>query len=68
MTGVPTQLLERALRAHFRGEISAPLTINALTAIGLQDAGTTLLGTLRDLDDKGVRAVLIAVLAERKVS
>ena len=66
LTGVPTHLLEKALRAHHRGELSAPVTINALAAVGLQDAGAELLGTLRSLDDQGVRAVLVAVLAERK--
>ena len=68
LTGVPTHLLEKALRAHHRGELSAPVTINGLTAVGLQDSGAELLGTLRALDDRGVRAVLVAVLAERKKS
>ena len=65
LTGVPTPLLKRALTSLHRNELQAPLTINGLALIGLQDAGPMLLSLLRGLDSSAVRAVLVAVLAER---
>lgn len=65
LTGVPTHLLKRALRAVHRGELGVPLTINGLAAVGLQDVGPPLLQQLRGLDEAAVRAVLVSVLAER---
>lgn len=63
---VPTPDLERALRHLVRGEMDFPLTVVSLTRIGLQHRAPELLHALRDLDAQGVRAVLVAVLAERK--
>jgi len=65
LTGVPTPLLKRALKSLHHNELQAPLTIDGLALVGLQDAGPILLSLLRGLDASGVRAVLVAVLAER---
>jgi len=66
LTGVPTHLLERMFRNLVRGELSAPITINELACVGLQDVAPELLNTMRGLDDKAVKAVLVAVIAERR--
>jgi hypothetical protein len=66
LTGVPTHLLERLLRALHWSELETPITINGLAATGLQDVAPAILGTLRGLSGDGVRAVLVAVLAERQ--
>lgn len=66
LTAVPTPLLEKALRSLHRGELVCPLDISRLAAVGLQDVGPQLLAGLRGLDAAGVRAVLVAVIAERK--
>ena len=42
-----------------------PVTPASLAALGLQDWSEHVLSTLRDLDEKAVHAVLVAVLAER---
>ena len=65
LTGVSTEALKRALSALHRGEVACPLTIEALTRVGLQHHADVLLGTLRGLDETAVRAVLVAVIAER---
>ena len=66
LTGVPTHLLERAFRTLVRGELSAPIDINGLACVGLQDVAPELLNSLRGLDERAVRAVLVAVIAERR--
>ena len=66
LTDVPTPPLRTLLRALHRAEIECPLTPVALVAIGLQDHASVLLGHLRGLDHAGVRAVVVAVLAERR--
>lgn len=63
---VPTADLEKLLRHHVRGELDVPVTIVGFTRLGLQHRANALLNALRGLDDAGVRAVLVAVLAERK--
>jgi hypothetical protein len=65
LTRVHTEALKRALSALHRGEVSCPLTVAELARVGLQHCAEDLLETLRDLDEKAVRAVLVAVLAER---
>lgn len=63
---VPTPDLEKLLRHHVRGELDVPVSIVSFTRLGLQHRANALLNALRGLDDAGVRAVLVAVLAERK--
>lgn len=53
------------LRLLHRDELSFPLTPLELARIGLQEPSERILGTLRGLGRDGVRAVLVAVLAER---
>lgn len=65
LTGVPTDHLERLFRRLVRGELTLPLSKASLLAMGFNEVavgGDVLLG----LDERGVRAVLVAVIAERK--
>ena len=63
---VGTEQLRTLLRAVHRGETTVPVTPGSLAALGLQDWSEPLMGTLRGLDEGAVRAVLVAVLAERQ--
>lgn len=65
LVDVPTDELANLFRRLVRGELSFPLTRHALMALGYNEtaaAGRVLIG----LDERGARAVLVAVLAERK--
>lgn len=65
LTRVPDADLETLLRRIHRGELRCPLRRRDLLLSGmnvLADRGDLLLG----LDDAGVRAVISAVLAERR--
>ena len=66
LTGVPTQELEQLLRLVHRKQITAPITPVTLALVGLQHRSEELMQSLRGLDESGVRAVLIAVMAERR--
>jgi hypothetical protein len=66
LVDVSTANLEKALRHLHRGDLECPLTIVALTRIGLQSTAEPFLTALRGVDAVGVRAVLTAVLAERR--
>ncbi len=63
---VATSDLQKMLRAVHRGDLGTPLTIEHLTRCGLQHCATDLLSALRKVDDGGLRAVLVCVLAERR--
>lgn len=65
LTPVKTVDLKKALAALHRGELKCPLSIVELTRNGLQHCAGELLHGLRKLDEPAVRAVLVAVLAER---
>ncbi len=65
LTHVTTEDLKKALSALHRGHFTFPLTIEDLTRVGLQHCGNDLLALLRQVDENGARAVLVAVLAER---
>jgi len=65
LTEVETQHLKQLLSLVHKRELSFPLDVHELTRTGLQHCAPPLLGQLRGLDEAGVRAVLIAVLAER---
>lgn len=65
LVGVPTDHLERLFRRLVRGELVLPLTKASLLAMGFNEvavSGDILLG----LDARGVRTVLVAVIAERR--
>ena len=66
LADVPTRDLRKALLHLHRGELECPLSVISLTRIGLQHRVEILLPHLRGLDATAVRAVLIAVLAERQ--
>lgn len=65
LTGVPTNEIEQLLRFVYRHEIETPITPVGLARVGLQHRSEELMQTLRGLDEAGVRAVLVAVAAER---
>lgn len=65
LTTITSEDLKKALAALHRGQLSFPLTVETLTCVGLQHAANDLLEILRGLDERAVRAVLVAVIAER---
>jgi hypothetical protein len=65
LTDVPTDDLKRALGAVHRGDLACPITPDTLACVGLQARSAHLLDVLRGLDERAVRAVLVAVIAER---
>ena len=62
---VPTERLRTLLRAVHHKETAVPVTPASVAALGLQDWSDSVLGHLRGLEEPAVRAVLVAVLAER---
>ena len=66
LTEVSTRDLERALRALYRGDLEIPVHIAGFARVGLQHCSQPLSSQLRSLDEAGIRAVLVRVLAERK--
>jgi hypothetical protein len=66
LTGVPTHELEQLLRYVYRREVELPLTPVTLARVGLQHRSEELMQSLRGLDEPGARAVLVAVIAERR--
>lgn len=65
LTQITTEELKKALKALHGGELTCPLTIADLTRVGLQYCANDFLEMLRNLDHDAVRAVLVAVIAER---
>ncbi len=65
LVAVSTEKLRLLLSLLHRRSLAFPLGTVELTRHGLQEQSALLLGTLRGLDETGVRAVLVAVLAER---
>ena len=65
LTPVPTADLKKALSALHAGDLDCPPTVIGLGRVGLQHVSEELLDSLRGLDAAAVRAVLVAVLAER---
>jgi hypothetical protein len=66
LTGVPTEDLELLLRLIHRNHVTPPITPVTLALVGLQHRSEEIMQSLRGLDEAGVRAVLIAVMAERR--
>ena len=66
LTRVETQDLKKALAAVHRGHLLCPPTMENLARVGLQHCANELLALLRNVDEAGVRAVLVAVIAERQ--
>jgi hypothetical protein len=65
LTGVPTDDLKFLLRLVHREDIAVPITPAELARVGLQHRSEEFMQSLRGLEEPGVRAVLIAVAAER---
>ena len=65
LTEVADKDLKTLLKYLHRGEMNFPLTPAELARFGLQPCTASLLGHLRGLSEEGVRAVVVAVLAER---
>lgn len=68
LTAVRSEDLVNLLRWLHRGELQAPIDLPGLARVGLQHCGTELMGHLRGLDQRGVQAVVVAVLAERNAA
>lgn len=64
LVAVATTDLVAVLRAVHRGDLPCPITPIGLAQAGLLRLGDEL-GLLHGLDERAVRAVLVAVLAER---
>lgn len=62
---VSTEQLRTLLRGLHRETLTCPLTPAGLAGHGLQDATGVILGHMRELDRPAVRAIVVAVLAER---
>ena len=67
LSRAPTEALLGLLRAVHRGQMTFPVTRSTLIAMGYGDVEATL-STLVGLDERGLRAVLVAVIAERKAA
>ena len=65
LADVPTDGLKTLLRQLHRDELDFPLGPAGVACLGLQHHSEDILGHLRGLDKEAVRAVLVAVLAER---
>ena len=65
LTEVATRHLKQLLALVHRGELNYPINVQELARTGFQHCAAPLLGQLRGLEGPAVRAVLIAVLAER---
>jgi len=65
LTEVRTDDLKKLLGLAHRGEITFPMDATELARIGLQHCAIEMLATLRGLDERAVKAVVVAVIAER---
>jgi hypothetical protein len=65
LTEISTDALRALLAAVHKKVVTAPLSVGELTRVGLQYCATDLMRELRGLDEHAIRAVLVAVLAER---
>ena len=66
LSEVPTSDLIKTLRMVVRKDLPVPIDVLGLARTGLQHMSEPLMASLRELDDRAVRAVLICVIAERK--
>jgi hypothetical protein len=68
LSRVSTDALTTLTRALYKGDLTCPLTVQDLARVGLQFAAEELLGHLRGLDADGVRACVVATVAERRAA
>jgi hypothetical protein len=62
---VPTDALKRLLAHLHRGDLICPVSPARLATVGFQYKTEVLMNALRHVDETGVRAILVCVLAER---
>ncbi|MFN3198965.1 MAG: hypothetical protein ACE366_11260 [Bradymonadia bacterium] len=65
LTEVSTEALKTVLKALHHDQLPCPVGPAGIAALGLQYTDGPLLNALRGLDTRGVRAVIVSVLAER---
>ncbi|MCP4871237.1 MAG: hypothetical protein GY898_21210 [Proteobacteria bacterium] len=65
LTEVTIDDLKKLLRVLHREEIRCPVTVDELARCGLQHCADSVLNSVRGLDAVGVKAVVVAVIAER---
>lgn len=65
LSHISSKDLKRLLRAVHRGDVDCPINQIGLAELNLLRLGDEL-GHLRGLDARGLQAVLVAVLAERR--
>ncbi|MEC7752281.1 MAG: hypothetical protein VX405_12340 [Myxococcota bacterium] len=63
--GLRLEQLKALLAAVHSGQLPCPLSPDALACQGFQDVSEQILASLRGLEQNAVRAVLVAVIAER---
>lgn len=67
LTEVPEEQLKILLKGVHRGTLEVPITAETLALHGLQDYGEPILDQLRGLDGRGLKAVIVCVIAERTI-
>ena len=65
LTDFSTEELKRLLAYLHKGQLLCPLSARHIAIAGFQYKQAELMRALRGLDEAGVRAVLVCVLAER---
>jgi len=65
LTSLKTDELKKLLSLLHRKELGLPFTAHSVACAGFQYRQGELMAAFRDLDEAGVRAVLVCVLAER---
>ena len=65
LTSLTTEQLKKLLKYLHDGSLQTPLTAHIIACVGFQFRHAELMSALRGLDEAGIRAVLVCVLAER---
>ncbi len=65
LTGLKTEELKRLLSLLHKGQLILPFSAHSIACAGFQYKQTELMAAFRGVEESGVRAVLVCVLAER---
>ena len=65
LTSLTTEHLKKLLKYLHDGSMETPLNAHSIACVGFQFRHAELMSALRGLDEVGIRAVLVCVLAER---
>jgi hypothetical protein len=65
LTSLTTEQLKKLLKYLHDGSLELPLTAHSIATVWFQFRHQELTGAMRGLDEAGVRAVLVCVIAER---